>query len=124
MMKRRMIRITVLLGGGVFLGVVYLLLLLFTPFEGIPCLFREATGLLCPGCGLTHALTSLARGDVLTALTHLPLLPLYLLWGGWILVLGTCRYVKGETHPFSVGPLWVHLLMAGTVLAFWILRNL
>ncbi len=31
---------------------------------GIPCAFRTATGHYCPGCGGTHAVCSLARGQL------------------------------------------------------------
>lgn len=30
----------------------------------IPCLFRIATGLRCPGCGITHCLIALMHGDL------------------------------------------------------------
>lgn len=33
----------------------------------IPCLFHLATGLQCPGCGLTRASMALLRGDVESA---------------------------------------------------------
>jgi hypothetical protein len=33
-----------------------------------PCLFRAATGLLCPGCGSARAIHALAHGDLRTAL--------------------------------------------------------
>lgn len=122
-MKQRMIRLSALLGGGALLGVAYLLLLLYTPFEGIPCLFRETTGLLCPACGLTHALTDLFCGHPLSALSHLPILPVYLLWGGWVTVSAARRYLRGQ-RCFAIGPLWIHLLVGAAVLIFWVLRNL
>lgn len=36
--------------------------------SGIPCLIQTATGLYCPGCGITSMFTALFEGDILTAL--------------------------------------------------------
>jgi hypothetical protein len=35
---------------------------------GLPCLWRLATGLTCPGCGLSRAIAFLVRGDAQAAL--------------------------------------------------------
>jgi hypothetical protein len=46
-------------------GITYLLAV---PNQAkIPCLFHLATGLQCPGCGLTRASLALLRGDVQSA---------------------------------------------------------
>ncbi len=37
-----------------------------------PCTFRLFTGLLCPGCGNTHAVLALLEGNVLTSLFYNP----------------------------------------------------
>lgn len=47
-------------------------LILFTWFDiniGIPCLFRLATGLKCPGCGLTHAFAHILKLEFAEAWT-------------------------------------------------------
>ncbi|MGH9669642.1 MAG: DUF2752 domain-containing protein [Terriglobales bacterium] len=51
---------------------------------GIPvCLFRALSGLPCPGCGLTRALSSLIQGHPAAALSYHPfafiVLPLFLM---------------------------------------------
>ena len=49
------------------------------------CLFRRFTGLLCPGCGMTHALIALLEFDVAKAYRANALSPFFfgglLLWG-------------------------------------------
>lgn len=40
------------------------------------CPFRLLTGLLCPGCGLTHAFVHLTHGDLGLAFDHHPFGPL------------------------------------------------
>lgn len=48
---------------------------------GWPCPFREATGLPCPGCGLTRAVIALLRGDIADAVKQHALAPLAALAG-------------------------------------------
>lgn len=45
-------------------GVLYLKV--FIPVTGIhiPCIFRQITGLYCPGCGMTRASLALLNGDI------------------------------------------------------------
>lgn len=42
------------------IGIPYLIFVLLTDLR-IPCLLYEATGILCPGCGLTRMFMSMAR---------------------------------------------------------------
>lgn len=49
------------------------------------CVFHEATGLPCPGCGLTRGVAAFARGEVRQALHWHPFTPLFFL--GAVLVL-------------------------------------
>lgn len=43
---------------------------------GWPCAFRQATGIPCPGCGLSRALALLLRGDFPAALAFHAFAPL------------------------------------------------
>lgn len=52
-----------------------------------PCILRSFTGLLCPGCGMTHAVFALAHGDIMESLRENALL----LFGAVILLL---RYLE------------------------------
>jgi hypothetical protein len=60
-------------------GLSYLLLV---PNEyKIPCIFNYATGMQCPGCGLTRASMAILRGDIAAAFNFNPLIfaaPLFL----------------------------------------------
>ena len=63
------------------------------PSEGgafLPCPFRAATGLWCPGCGITRATHHLFRGDLVQALRYNVFVVLILgaiavSWLGWTL---------------------------------------
>jgi hypothetical protein len=87
------------------------------------CPFRAATGLDCPGCGGTRALTALLRGDVGLALSHnvvtVALLPL-LVWGwvGWLAVRAGWRHAAPEP---STRLAWT---VAIVLPAFTLARNL
>ena len=107
-----------LVGGCVAMGLI-------DPTGGpVLCPFRAATGLYCPGCGSTrmlhHVFTGrfdLAVGDNPLSLLVLPLT----LW--WVFVALTA-WAGGPrwTEPrFRAAHVWV---LAGTVVAFWILRNI
>lgn len=90
----------------------------------LPCLFRAATGLMCPGCGVSHMCLALLRLDLADAwaanpglLAVLPLLAVLVLR---LLV----RYAAGGS-PAPRG--WEKPLMWGLVvwLAAWgVVRNL
>ncbi|WP_309122278.1 DUF2752 domain-containing protein [Paenibacillus sp.] len=67
-------------------GLLYLKVWLPATGLGIPCVFHEATGLYCPGCGMTRAALSLLEGDLPQAFRYnalafglLPLLFVYFL---------------------------------------------
>ncbi len=83
--------------------------------HGLPCLFRSATGLVCPLCGMTHGIAALGAGDIGAALTAHPLAPLIFVFTLW---LGASLAIKGHMRFFgkelnatgllaAVGLVWV-----------------
>jgi hypothetical protein len=85
-----------------------------------PCLWRTATGWLCPGCGSARALHALVHGRFADAVAFnpltvaaLPLIGLYLLDSA-----GSASHAM----TYRVRPSHLHWL-AGGVLVFGILRN-
>jgi len=55
------------------LTAVWLLGAAFLYLSGIGCVFRFFFHVHCPGCGMTRALLSLARGDVAAAVAYHPM---------------------------------------------------
>lgn len=56
--------------------------------ESSICLFRRATNIPCPGCGMTRAFAAMARGEWRTAIEFHPLAPILgleflALWFAW-----------------------------------------
>lgn len=90
------------------------------------CLFHDATGLYCPGCGNTRATTALLHGDLAGAVAQnaafVVALP-FLLWGAsraWL------RWVYPERwKPLPIRWRWSwSLVLIGLVVIFTLLRNL
>lgn len=52
----RRVLLLLLLGGGYYIW-------LSVTHVGIPCVFRTFTGFLCPGCGVTHMMMEILKGN-------------------------------------------------------------
>ena len=82
------------------------------------CVFRQATGLDCPGCGITRALHALLHGRVGEAFRFNPMLFAMMIAGGFSLP----SVLRGETPRF----LYARWFGWGTfvfVSGWWVLRN-
>ncbi len=70
---------------------------------GIRCPLRALTGLLCPLCGMTHALEAVLRGHFELAMRYnalsLTLVPVGLVW----LLYRAVRYVRTGDDSFHTG---------------------
>ena len=58
------------------------------------CVFRAVTGLPCPGCGLTHAASSLLRGEVVESLLY------HALFVPYVVTIGA-NTITGAAHEDS-----------------------
>lgn len=93
----------------VIIILAFIYLAVFLSFEkGIPCWFNLMTGLKCPGCGMTHAIAQLWRGDIKGALEYnalcfsvLPITCLYVMYRA-------VRYVNSGEEGFHI---WEYLLL-------------
>lgn len=90
-----------------------------------PCLFRQITGLHCPGCGGTRMVESLLHGDVAAAWSYNPLLltagvglAAGLLW----FFLRTFRREWTPLRPAADSRWWLTVPLL--ILLFWVVRNL
>lgn len=87
------------------------------------CPFRSATGLDCPGCGMTRATAALARADVVGAVDHnLFVVPLvgvlayvYVRWAG--------HRTRWWTLPSLRLPTSAVWITAALLVGFWLARN-
>ncbi|MCD7097921.1 DUF2752 domain-containing protein [Stenotrophomonas sp. MMGLT7] len=91
-----------------------------SPF--MPCMFHAATGLYCPGCGMTRALHALLHGDLAQAFAFNPaamlglaLVPGLLAWkAGW-----RARWFAPVAAAVAEPRFWLWALPG-----YWVARNL
>ena len=116
--RRVVVKYSIILG----VGFAYLIFFLCVGV-GIPCVFREITGLKCPGCGISKMFVSLARLDFAAAFRHNPVVfttgPFLLAY----LATSEIKYIRygnrdmGKWEPF----MWVELAL---LLVYGVLRNI
>lgn len=102
-------------------GILYYIWVRLTDLK-IPCMFRTATGLLCPGCGITTMIMYLGQFRLMDAYHANPFLfltmPFLLVELGYVFYLDA----KGKKHPK-----WNQVLLIGYIVSlilFGILRNI
>jgi hypothetical protein len=88
------------------------------------CPFHAATGLDCPGCGLTRATHAALNGDFAAALDFnlliILLAPLALY--GFLAMISAA--VRGRGLPFPQIPIWAAWTFGAVLIVFGVLRNL
>ena len=125
-MKNKSLKLRILAGVGIPLGIlilaVYALLIGKTP----PCMFYKLTGLLCPGCGSGRFMLALLHFDFYAAFRYNPLLfisfPLIAYYSARLYI----SYVFGkDLLPFpEIKNHWFGITVTAIVIAYWILRNI
>ena len=100
---------------------LYGCLLLFNDIRP-QCFFVETLGVMCPGCGVTRMIASMARLDLTGAFACNPVVfILLLLWNviGALLITDKVSFIK--TPRFLYSAMWISM----TVLILWgIVRNI
>lgn len=90
-----------------------------------PCAFHAATGLWCPGCGMTRGVHALLTGDVGAAISSNLFSPLVFVAAivGWLTWLQASR---GRSTPWSgrrPGSWW-YVAMPAALVVYGVLRNI
>lgn len=88
------------------------------------CPLRRATGIACPGCGLTRGFHALFHGDFAGALDFNALIPIFIIIFGYFYVSMTLVVVRGKAFPrwtLSLPMIWGLLAV---LIVFGVLRNL
>lgn len=90
------------------------------------CPLFSLTGFACPGCGMTRGFHALMHGDLVAAMDFNAMIPLMILFFGYIFLSMVMVAVRGKgiglgVNKFSMGLIWVTFT---TLLVFGILRNI
>lgn len=121
--KKRIFRVCLICLGVGAAGLAYLLIYRALGV-GIPCIFHEITGLLCPGCGITRAVDALFRADLVGALRFNQMIFVYLAYMLWFALTAAVRYIKGKRDPLLFGPNWLHISVGACAIIFCVWRNI
>lgn len=121
-MKKRFVRVAGRYGIILGVGLLYFIFVSLTDI-GIPCPFRLATGLQCPGCGISRMLMALARLDFAAAFHANPVIlltgPILL----FFLIRSDVDYVRtGKSSVNRYQFVWIAELVI--LLVFGVVRNL
>lgn len=121
--KSRLLR--VLLMGGLFAVMLGLYVAYFTEGgRGLPCPLLILTGMKCPACGMTRAMSALLEGDFGAAFSYHALWPLVVGYILWVIVADTVFYVRQGEARLLPGRRWIHGVVLALVIGYGILRNL
>jgi hypothetical protein len=95
---------------------------------GWPCAFRQATGIPCPGCGLSRALAALLQGDWRTAVAFHAFAPLLTATGLFLLAAALLpperrRRVAERVASFE-SRTGLTVWLAASFLVYWAVRLL
>lgn len=126
-MKSPILRLFIAIAGG--LSIVIGIDFLFSEYPPdeylyVPCLFHLTTGLHCPGCGSTRAVSSFFNGDIALGFKNNLLI---ILWGPYLFYrfsLSLYSWIDGKQRvAWSPPPLSIIFFLFITI-AYTILRNL
>lgn len=123
LLRRRLLTLAVAAVVLVGAGVLYL----FPPAGNSyypRCLFYQATGCYCPGCGATRCAYALVHGDFLQAAAYNVLLLLYLPYLATTAFNACWHAVAGRPAFRGRLPAWTIMATAVLLTLYWILRNL
>jgi hypothetical protein len=113
---------------GVGAPALLLLTALFALYFGKtpPCIFYEATGLYCVGCGTGRALLSLLHGELYAAFRYQPLLiPLLPLIAYCLLKYYLACVLSRDLLPLPrIRARFFGIAILVLILSYWILRNI
>lgn len=105
------------------LGVCYALFC-FRFGYGVPCLFNLATGLKCPGCGVTRMCLCLLRLDIAGAWEANPVLLILLPVGLFLALRLAVRYVKSGGRCLTKAENIGVYAACAVLLIFGVVRNI
>ena len=105
-----------------FLGVIYIVINEKTEY-GIPCIFHELTGFLCPGCGITRCIISILHGNLYEAFRYNAFVFIGLPFFIFIYINNLFNLLTNKGKKIVV-PEKVLIILVIVLIAFGIVRNI
>nr|WP_321408359.1 DUF2752 domain-containing protein [uncultured Carboxylicivirga sp.] len=107
----------------IVLGYSYLLLTSFPDAENSICLFKRATGIPCPGCGMGRSTWSLVHGQIKESLFYHPLGIVFNLLMIIALIQAGIDIIRNDDKLLHFlkqkWPLWSVLVLVVVILLVW-----
>lgn len=91
---------------------------------GFKCLLFEITGLKCPGCGNTRAVSSLLDFNFLTALSYNYLFPIEFLYIVWVYLVSAKRFLTFGKFNYKSPCNAIEIIFLILVLGWFPIRNI
>lgn len=121
-MKKRIQRVARVAALFVCAGLLYAVILKILG-RGIPCVFHDITGLRCPGCGMTHAMTALLNLDFNAFIQANLFAPLIIIFFITAFASTSLKYIKTGIYRLSAVNSFVEISFLVLFIAWGIARN-
>ena len=122
--KKRLVRVLICFGTVLIAGLSYYFIIKAVG-GGIPCPIYMATGIFCPGCGITRMFVELISGNFLAAISYNALGILLLPLVAFFTVRWSTEYVKkGSIGRISQFEKIVIFFVIALIVVFTVLRNI
>lgn len=121
-MKKRIQRVARVAALFVCAGLLYAVILKILG-RGIPCVFHDITGLRCPGCGMTHAMTALLNLDFNAFIQANLFAPLIIIFFITAFASTSLKYIKTGIYRLSALNSFVEISFLVLFIAWGIARN-
>lgn len=122
-MKQRVIKVIKISTALIVAGCAYAVFFKLTGW-GIPCPLKFATGLECPGCGVTRMCTSIIMLDFKAAWSYNPVIMCMLPVGGVLFFNGLKRYIVTGINTPAKWENAVMVVMIIVLLIYGVVRNI
>lgn len=121
-MKKRIQRVARVAALFVCAGLLYAVIVKILG-RGIPCVFHDITGLKCPGCGMTHAMTALLNLDFNAFIQANLFAPLIIIFFITAFASTSLKYIKTGIYRLSALNSFVEISFLVLFIAWGIARN-
>lgn len=91
---------------------------------GWKCPFNLITGLKCPGCGTTHAVTEYLRLNFAAGFKQNMLFPLEALYIAWVGVIMARGYIQTGSKNYVSPCRAADIIMLIIIILWWVVRNI